>query len=336
MTNNVEAQPDTKQLIDEILILRQQVHQLQAHVTTATTQLRPPSNAALIARHISFDTYDGTRDSTVLDTWIRSTKRLLPSTLSEEEKLLIASSKLVKEAALWYAQKEADSEIKPDEAIINVEELFRELRKDFVPINDRETHFRQLIKIKQEKKETVKAYITRFKALLLHVKTYDNQFMKEMFLNGLSTPFRAQVILQRPQTLEETYIEATNIEDSFGEFLPKKPLSSIPTVENDNFEAMEIDTIGQRLGPSPRSIEQRLGNRPTPERRNCFECGKPGHLARDCFIRKRRHETGDFSRKPPHPNSLTGRTPLASNNTTQNHLNLNEIESTPQVQGNDL
>jgi hypothetical protein len=226
-----------------------------------------------------------------------------------------------------------------------VEELFQELQTEFIPENDKSTQMKNLIQIKQGKKETVKAYIIRFKDLLLHVPTYDNDFMKELFLNGLLSAFRNQVLLQRPQTLEEAYLEATNIEDSFGEFLSQRPTTPLPsalTNPPEDPDAMEIDAISQRLGPHPQSInerlgpqprpiEQRLGNRANPERRVCFECGKSGHIARNCYDRRRRFQAGDFSRRPAHPNSLAGRPPLPVN---QASLSVNDIQNTSQ--GNEL
>jgi hypothetical protein len=157
------------------------------------------------------------------------------------------------------------------------------LKQAFQPPNHHQHLRDSWFKLKQT--GSVAQYVHEFRALRLQLMTSDDEAL-DKFVRGLKFNTRREVMIRNPDTVEE----AIRIADRFDMVITHDsvPLGGVPgpltPVTSTGVQPMELDRItigvpGKKL--STGEIER------LKAARACFYCYKPGHMAKDCRLKKR-------------------------------------------------
>ena len=161
-------------------------------------------------------------------------------------------------------------------------EFLRELRFAFQPA-DYQALLREQLRQLQQKGDILE-YVTEFRNLDGQILNSSNEDRIDRFLSGLKPRTRAEVRYQQVPTLEEAISTATTFENaSFGSVRNANPYHH---QQRTRVYAPRVNAIATaRHKSNPRKSHQRAQGL-------CFECNKPGHVARDCPTKRSGNENG--------------------------------------------
>jgi Ty3 transposon capsid-like protein/Zinc knuckle len=277
---------------------------LDPQSSTAAPDTTPPFQAARIPQWFGSATapakvptpekYHGERNIITLGNWLFTIDRYMTLTgMPPYKQVMYASTLLRGEAMLWYRSKYETT----DPASLAWADVRRELREYFAPPNQDRRLNDEWAQLRQE--GTVYNYVSKLQALAMQMTGLTDAIKLDKFIRGLKPKTRIEVELRDPKTTDEAY----RLADRFDRivygykdtFLPSTSTAlnrnnSSSIWEDNRGEPMQIDSLSQR---NPRAVMFNAA-RPAPRRSNnsakdsdrakglCFNCHKPGHLAREC------------------------------------------------------
>ena len=214
----------------------------------------------------------------------------------------------------------------------------------FIPLDEQDELREKLQTLKQGPSETVAVYNRRFKSIAeeaypVALRNVDQQqILLKAYLKSLTDMnIRRPVVHSEPKSIEAAMFKAVQTEqfekklNSLGSTEEPMDISavSLPTGEDKierliekKLATMSISAVqnfsqnNDRRNHAPRQASNVRNNRITNPlawtqdgRPICYECGKPGHIGRQCLIRNRRQTRGNsFTTYRPHNSFQTRQT----------------------------
>jgi hypothetical protein len=272
----------------------------------ATSAVQPRATGTAPAKAPTPEKYHGERNIITLGNWIFNVDRYMTLTgMPPEKQVMYASTLLRGEAMLWFRSNYEDI----DPGTLTWINIRTALREYFAPPNQDRRLNDEWALLRQD--GTVYNYVSKLQALAMQMTGLTESAKLDKFIRGLKPKTRIEVELRDPKTCAEAY----RLADRFDRivygykdtFLPSTPLYQPSTNSNqwdDNRgEPMLIDSILQKR--QSRAVQFNAAS-PTAHRSNntksndrtkglCFNCHKPGHLAKECRQPKRTLDANGFT-----------------------------------------
>ena len=248
------------------------------------------------------ETYDGDK-ARDLDTWLFQVREHLDlSTVPANGRVAYAASLLRSNAALWWREA-CEANRRP----ANWDEFCRQIRDQFRPEDYGRRGRDELAAMKQYARENVADFVYRFRATCLRVPDLSEAEKLDRFVHALVQDIRLQVELRGPNDFHEaatfaeradaviTRVAGHNAQKS-GPQKQKWGYAQRPPAQTQTSGGQTAQSSGgpepMELGTAGRRTLSRAEYEKLRAERACFICKKPGHLARNCPLKKKTSGNG--------------------------------------------
>ena len=247
-------------------------------------------------------TYDGEKGHD-LDTWLFQVREHLElATIPAEGRVAYAASLLRDKAALWWREA-CEANQRP----ATWDDFCRVIREQFRPEDYGRRGRDELATMKQYQRESVADFVYRFRATCLRVPDLSEAEKLDRFVRALVQDIRLQVELRGPNTFHEAAMFAECVDaviTRIAGYNAQKTAQQKPRWGYNQRQPGPTKSGGESsaqssTGPEPMELgtaRRRNLSRAEYEKlraeRACFICKKPGHLARNCPMKKRNSGNG--------------------------------------------
>jgi hypothetical protein len=248
------------------------------------------------------DKYYGQRDFLLLGNWLFSVDQYFVLTdMPERKQASYVSTLLRAEALLWFR-----STYENFNGPLSWQTLRANMKEYFAPPNEDRRLQDEWANLRQF--GTVFEYVSVLTALAMQIRGLSDSQILDKFIRGLKPKTRIEVELRDPQSTDEAYRLADRFDrivygtkgttfltqrTSYNQYQPTSAYATVGTYG----EPMQIDAL--RTRPMNQAWKPPFGNRRPQqppqnqrppqdqwassfERRLCFNCQKPGHIASEC------------------------------------------------------
>src|SRR5947209_808669 len=293
----------------------------QTAITTAntnlTTAINNQANAQTnVERSIAkVDIFSGTEGEDPIE-WLKNFNRTAETNRwsTEARKVQVAGGFMKGIAAEWYDTNKATmNQIWNTGTGTNGNENFEDMfQARFANETKKHQWYQELMQLRQQPGESVDVFTNKFLKLADRVGVTDQGLKLRMYLMGLSPALTPLVYSQNPATFAEATEAARRTEIGYNfatgtmpkqtTSITKAVLDTTPVTNQEvdeltkkleqltvNYATLSAALLAQTTTTTPvqeqRNLTQRVP-RPPPRQRNsqiiCFNCGKPGHIIREC------------------------------------------------------
>jgi Ty3 transposon capsid-like protein/Zinc knuckle len=206
---------------------------------------------------------------------------------TDEERVLTCVTYLRGAAKEWWRYHHRQF---PTTAFIPSWESFKNsLLHDFMDPNAADHAMDHLTRLRQT--TSVADYVNKFRQALTQLPhKLTDEDSRYRFIDGLKPFIKRTMLAQgRPATLNEAMATAERIDsvmfDTRRPWVPNYGKRMTPYTSTSTSTPMEVDNIQRRReGPSrtPTNGRDDRNTRRTPFTGRCYQCNKPGHMAKDC------------------------------------------------------
>ena len=232
-----------------------------------------------------------------VDTWLAKLEDFIYLTEANARQQVAYMATLLQDAAAdwWTALLKERHGSRP----ADFTEMSALLRKRFGSSTRVDRARAALRNIKQLQTETVRAYSTRFEALLAKLPTFDNDWAKSQYIWGLNQRVAELVVIAEPTDLQAAILKAEKVEMARGTISGNQGQSSGGWFRGNRGRFSRgrgrFAVMQQGQGPTNYQSGQGLqqsaamqgqsgqpGPRPNLDNVQCFKCRGWGHLAPQC------------------------------------------------------
>ncbi|KAH9727005.1 hypothetical protein KPL70_008489 [Citrus sinensis] len=276
---------------DELCVVHAEVEEVHLdwawHKHTLSTSLASPSTCD--ARCINVpkpDTYDGTRNTTIMDNFLFGLDQFFDAmgVRDEASKVGTVPTYLRGTAQLWWRHKHG--EMGKDICTIDTWADFKqELRKQFAPSNAEKEARARLCRLKQL--GSIQDYINEFTTLMLEISNMSDKDSLFYFQDGLKDWPKTELDRRGVQTLDDSVTAAESLTEYSTQSKDKKANQGKGGGESRKEKGNNRKDWGQKKPPSNKSGQGKSeSKKEAPKPRNpCFICNGP-HWVRDCPEKK--------------------------------------------------
>ena len=243
------------------------------------------------------ETYDGDK-ARDLDTWLFQVQEHLDlSNIPMGGRVAYAASLLRSNAALWWREA-CEANRRPG----TWEDFCRAIRDQFRPEDYGRRGRDELATMRQYARESVADFVYRFRATCLRVSDLSEAEKLDRFVRALVQEVRLQVELRGPNNFHEAAMFAERADAVITRVAGHNAQKAAPLKQKWGYaqrQPVPMKTIGEHSaqgsgGPEPmelgtasrRSLTKSEYDKLRAEKA-CFICRKPGHLARNCPMKKK-------------------------------------------------
>ena len=249
------------------------------------------------------ETYDGDK-ARDLDTWLFQVREHLElSNIPMGGRVAYAASLLRSNAALWWREA-CEANRRP----ATWEDFCRVIREQFRPEDYGRRGRDKLATMRQYARESVADFVYRFRATCLRVPDLSEAEKLDRFVRALVQEVRLQVELRGPNNFHEAAMFAERADAVITRVAGHNAQKTAPQKTKWGYAQRqpvqpktggEHSAQGSSGGPEPmelgtasrRSLSRAEYDKLRTEKA-CFFCKKPGHLARNCPMKKRNSGNG--------------------------------------------
>lgn len=286
------AQLDNAQLTALVQQLQHDIAQLQAqHVAApAAAHAAPPvaarASAVPRAKPPKPPTYKGDRE--VLS-WAFKVERYFDAAgiTDDVEKCTFAASLLDGMAANWLrcVMRNAGGTL-----YVTWNDFKVALVRQFQPLADEDDAQQKLMRLTQRK--SVRQYVQIFMDTVLRLPDMHEKDRLFRFKEGLKLPCREWVVRARPTSLLDAMTAAEEWEQIHLGEKSRDNVARFRVREADRGGAdpMQLGSAKGSSGKSSPKAHNGQGHKGDSQKRTvrtCFNCGKPGHIAKDCWLKNK-------------------------------------------------
>ena len=247
---------------EELIVLRKAVANVGEHSYERHKKI-PESKA-----------FDGSRNAKELENFIFDMEEYFKAThIKESDQVTISTMYLSGDAKLWWRSRKHEDASAGRPAIVTWEDLKKELREQFLPLNASWVARRALKKLKHT--GAVRDYVKEFTSLMLDIKNMSEEDKVFSFIDGLQPWAQAE--------LNRHHIKDLPSAVSIAEGLVDYKFSSLVS-SSDKRKGTEKKTGYQKAksyGQKGEASKQVKGPDRAKKPISCFICDGP-HFARDC------------------------------------------------------
>jgi Retrotransposon gag protein/Zinc knuckle len=247
------------------------------------------------------DRYHGQRDFLLLGNWIFSVDQYIQLTdLAVDKQAPFVSTLLRDEALLWYRSNYEQWSTTHPNTVLTWVMLREAMRTFFAPPNEDRRLQDEWHNLKQN--GSVFEYVSVLTALAMQIPSLTPRQVLDKFIRGLKPKTRIEVELRDPTTTEEAY----RLADRFDRIVYGAKNTSFLVSNYNRYEPQPTNTVyyGEPMQIDALRTRKPMLTQNFYSQRLCFNCGKPGHMARDCKAPKassqtaNRFQTNNFNRRP--------------------------------------
>ncbi|KAH9763740.1 hypothetical protein KPL70_001270 [Citrus sinensis] len=272
---------------DELRSVRAEVDEVRSDWAwhKRTLSASPASANSSDVRRIDvpkLDTYDGTRNATIVDNFLFGLDHYFDAmgVRDEASKVGTAPTYLRGAAQLWWRRKHGEKG-KGICAIDTWADFKQELRKQFAPSNAEKEARACLRHLKQT--GSIRDYINEFTTLMLEISDMSDKDSLFYFQDGLKDWAKIELDRRGVQTLDDAIAVAESLTEYSTQAKDKKANQGKGGGESRKDKGNNRKDWGQKKPPSNKSGQGKSeGKKEAPKPRSpCFMCNGP-HWVRDC------------------------------------------------------
>ncbi|KAL9408761.1 hypothetical protein AB3S75_047194 [Citrus x aurantiifolia] len=273
---------------DELRAVRAEVDEVRSdwawHKRTLSTS--PASANSSDARRIDVpkpDTYDGTRNATIVDNFLFGLDQYFDAmgVRDEASKVGTAPTYLRGAAQLWWRRKHGEM----GKGICTIDtwaDFKQELRKQFAPSNAEKEARARLRRLKQS--GSIRDYINEFTTLMLEISDMSDKDSLFYFQDGLKDWAKTELDRRGVQTLDDAIAVAESLTEYSAQLKDKRSSYDQGGGESHEDNDRNCKEWSKKKPPTNKGGQSKFEKPPKP-RSPCFICNGP-HWVRDCPEKK--------------------------------------------------
>lgn len=286
---------------DQVESLTRQLEQLQARVDTlsraseeaAITPVPGENAMALAVRSGGYKlnqppVFTGTSRGELADDWLFQMEQFQAAgRIPAEDRVMVAATFLRGAAATWWHRRVRRVETGVMEPITTFTQFAEGIKAAFMR-HDHEAAVRDEL-AKCEQRGSVRDYVTRLRALELHLSDFPDKELLAVFKRGLKPAIKRHVVFADPATFDE----AVRVAERMDEVERSDPHPSRSRTHNSQpitLSAMypaRNQSRSQRNHRAPRMGPSRPENKGVDRSQlQCWNCNRFGHFASECPSRR--------------------------------------------------
>ena len=291
---SVASSPSRRMSTSEVLARQMEILTQILQQQTAVQQQAGSSHGATASRpRIQAHpppVYDGKERSNPVKRWLIAMEQYFAITqMSEDLKVGFAANSLREAAQSWWLTIPKEV-VNPDGSrrYISWQDFCMAITSHFNPVGSEVAARTRLWNVRQTR--SVRDYIREFQEVMVDITDATDAELKDRFTHNLKDHIRREVMQAMPRNLAETF-RIAELHDQISWQLnrdgnyknqPKKPKQQGGQAAETKSDGPTPMELGKRQGGSNRS-----NNNEKNKDKECWNCGKKGHLAKDCWSKKK-------------------------------------------------
>ena len=236
--------------------------------------------------------------------------------MNQRRIVAILASNLRDGAASWFHSTSVNGQY-----MRTIEELYEEMKKEFVPRDEEHRAREDLSNVKQ--RSSLEEYVNQFRRAMSKINNMHELDKVHHFTQGLKDQTKREVRYLRCQKLSDAIAAAQAYDRAH--FTSRNHSTRLKFTSNETFgQGINQYKNERRSDMMDISFTSRINKEECMKKNLCFYCKKPGHSIGDC--RKRKANSGQQQQPMKYNNNVQVNSVDCSNNNLKNQNNINQFD----------